>query len=224
MTNKLSRLILLPCLLTMHYSISAQHVLNSELNLPRSGDVILKQQVEYKDPGRAGENVIWNFGSLQSVNDEYRVTYRSPYAVDDSLYIMGRDTFLIENLGDDEILFIGTERRTRYYYRFADSVLWTLGYENAATFLHYDSPLLTGFYPLNYGDSHATTYNTSAIYSMTVPYHESGTRLACSRRFRNVALAFRRHIEKRNPHKSSAIAQRANADHRRRQYEFEYLF
>ncbi|MDR1371486.1 MAG: hypothetical protein LBJ72_15400 [Dysgonamonadaceae bacterium] len=161
-------MLLLPALLF------AQPAIKRELNLPRPGDVIIKQQVKYKDPGRAGENVIWNFGNLESINSEYSLKYSAPYPVADSMYIMGRDTLLLENLLENDYLFIGTERRTRYYYRYSDTCLWTLGYENAATFLHYDDPLLIGVFPLKYGDRYSCDYTTSAIYSMTVPYHETG--------------------------------------------------
>jgi hypothetical protein len=159
----------------MPMSIFAQHILTEKLNLPRSGDAIVKQQVAYKDPGRAGENVIWNFGNLESINSEYSLKYSAPYPVADSMYIMGRDTFFVDEFTENDYLFIGTEHRTRYYFRYSDSCIWTLGYENAATFLHYDTPLLTSKYPLQFGDAYTHPYNTSAIYSKTVPYHETGT-------------------------------------------------
>jgi hypothetical protein len=50
----------------------------SDRHIPQPGDEIVIRQVEYKDPGRNGENVIWNFSRLKSVNDEYTVTYSAP--------------------------------------------------------------------------------------------------------------------------------------------------
>ena len=50
-------------------SLYAQHSLQSELNYFRAGDEIIKQQVVYKDPGRTGENVLWDFSRLTSVDD-----------------------------------------------------------------------------------------------------------------------------------------------------------
>lgn len=41
--------------------IFPQSQLTSSLNMFRAGDVISKQQVEYKDPGRSGQNVLWDF-------------------------------------------------------------------------------------------------------------------------------------------------------------------
>jgi hypothetical protein len=48
---KLLWLFCLPCIPGI---LSAQHVLRSELNMFRAGDEIIKQQVEYKNPGRKG--------------------------------------------------------------------------------------------------------------------------------------------------------------------------
>ncbi|MDR1369134.1 MAG: T9SS C-terminal target domain-containing protein [Dysgonamonadaceae bacterium] len=153
--------------------LPAQHILRSELNLPRGGDEIVKQQVQYKDPGRSGENVIWNFGQLQSVNDEYTLTYSEPYLIGDSIYIMGMDTIPVSELSDD-YLFTGTEHYTMYYYRFTDSCLWTLGHENAATLLQYNPPLLSGVFPMKYGESHIATYGSQGVYSGSVPFEMEG--------------------------------------------------
>jgi hypothetical protein len=42
--------------------IHSQESLQSDLNMFRKDDAIVKQQVEYKTPGRLGENVLWDFG------------------------------------------------------------------------------------------------------------------------------------------------------------------
>ena len=56
-------------------SLGAQHSLQSRYNMFRADDVIIKQQVEYKDPGRSGANVLWDFSRLNVVNDEYELAY-----------------------------------------------------------------------------------------------------------------------------------------------------
>ncbi len=56
-------------------ALSAQHSLHSTLNMYRPGDVIIKQQVNYKSPGRSGENALWDFSKLTPVNKEYKLTY-----------------------------------------------------------------------------------------------------------------------------------------------------
>lgn len=59
-----------PCLL---YS-----QINKEHNRIRQGDKLVKYQVEYKDPGKAGENIVWDFSSLKTINEEYTVNYSLP--------------------------------------------------------------------------------------------------------------------------------------------------
>jgi hypothetical protein len=161
-------------LLSIPGILSAQHILQPELNLPRPGDEIIKQQVEYKDPGRSGENVIWNFGALQSVNDEYSLVYSEPFLIDDSLYIMGKETYRVTDYADAS-LFVGTEHRTQYYYLFQDSLLWGLGHENATATLNYSKPLLSGVLPLRYKDAYADTYISKGLYSGSIPFENEGT-------------------------------------------------
>lgn len=105
--------------------VSAQ--IDIRYNSPRPGDELIKQQVEYKDPGRDGANVIWDFGKLESINDEYSLVYSEPYLIDKSQYIMGRDTIPSKEIKQGELL-IGTEHNTMYYYRIKDNALWILGH------------------------------------------------------------------------------------------------
>ncbi|MDR0863777.1 MAG: T9SS C-terminal target domain-containing protein, partial [Candidatus Symbiothrix sp.] len=153
--------------------LPAQHTLQSELNLPRPGDEIIKQQVEYKDPGRIGENVLWDFGQLSIINDQYKLVYSEPFLIGDSIYLMGKETYRVTDYPDAQ-LFIGTEHHTRYYYLFQDSLLWALGHENAATVLRYIKPLLSGVFPLAYGEIHADTYSAQGVYSGRVPFENAG--------------------------------------------------
>ncbi|MCL2596311.1 MAG: hypothetical protein FWD66_01340 [Paludibacter sp.] len=160
-------------------AIAAPPHITRELNLPRSGDVIVKQQVEYKDPGRAGADVVWDFGQLQPINPEYTLEYEEPIYVEDSLsggfYLMGKDTVFASLLQPSDAVFIGREHRTLYYYVFTDSVLVTLGYQNAATDLHYRKPLLTGKLPMTFSDSLSHQYITEGFYTRSVPFAESGS-------------------------------------------------
>ena len=94
--------LLLLCPLVLCGQITLQY------NGLRSGDEILKQQVDYKDPGRDGENVIWDFGKLKSINDEYSLVYSSPVLQEKSYYVMGYDTIQAKNT-DQNSLIIGTE-------------------------------------------------------------------------------------------------------------------
>ena len=166
-------------LLTAVYTLGQVPQLKRELNLPRSGDVIVKQQVEYKDPGRAGADVVWDFGQLQSINPEYTLSYEEPAFVEDSVsggfYLMGKDTVFAYQLHPSDAVFICREHRTLYYYVFTDSVLVNLGYDNQATSLHYLTPLLTCKLPMTFGDSLFHRYLTAGFYTRKVPFAESGS-------------------------------------------------
>ncbi|GHT25203.1 hypothetical protein AGMMS4957_19580 [Bacteroidia bacterium] len=63
------------CLLSIPGMLTAQHSLQSNLNMFRAEDLIIKQQVSYKDPGRAGMNVLWDFSELDVENDDYGLLY-----------------------------------------------------------------------------------------------------------------------------------------------------
>ncbi|MDR0541245.1 MAG: T9SS type A sorting domain-containing protein [Dysgonamonadaceae bacterium] len=153
--------------------LPAQFVLKKELNLPRPGDEIVKRQVEYKDPGRSGENVLWDFSALSSVNDEYRLAYSSPFPVD-SVYIMGLDTVPVSAISYGELI-TGVEHYTLYYYRLSNNRLWALGHENPTNILQYASPLLSAVYPIAYGESHREKYASSGLYSSSEPFSGRGS-------------------------------------------------
>lgn len=57
--------------------LNAQEQLKKSTNIPRPNDAIFKQQVEYKNPGKSGKNVFWNFGELNAINKKYNIRYRS---------------------------------------------------------------------------------------------------------------------------------------------------
>jgi hypothetical protein len=153
--------------------LTAQQTLKSELNLPRIEDEIIKQQVEYKDPGRSGDKVIWDFSKLQSINDEYSLVYSAPGLIGDSIYIMGMDTIQAEDVENGELI-IGTEHYTMYYYRLSGNQLWTLGHENPTTLLQYTEPLLSSVFPVNFQDNHKEKYSTRGIYSSSQTFSSSG--------------------------------------------------
>ena len=52
--------------------VQGQTVLLQNTHLPREGDVILKQELQYKSPGRSGSNVIWDFSELSVLYTDYR--------------------------------------------------------------------------------------------------------------------------------------------------------
>ncbi len=112
--------------------LHAQERLNSETNMFRANDTIVKQQIEFKDPGRAGENVFWDFGKLKTLDKGYSITY--------------------SETADSTGLIAGTEHQTRYFYELKNDSLLLRGYENPTTRMTYNLPETLLTYPFKYGD------------------------------------------------------------------------
>ncbi|MDL2213480.1 T9SS type A sorting domain-containing protein [Bacteroides sp. OttesenSCG-928-N06] len=158
---------LLICLLfpvCMFAQLTHQH------NAMHPGDEIVKQQVVYKNPGKAGTDRFWDFSELSPVNTEYTVNYALPAIVDDSLYIMGRDTLTLE-----QFPLVGTEHYTMYYFLHHNDSLLQLGHENPNTQLQYTKPMLAMKYPFNYGQVLVSDYESKGLYSGTIDIHTRGT-------------------------------------------------
>lgn len=147
--------------------------INLQYNGLRSGDEIIKQQVDYKDPGRSGENVIWDFGKLKSVNDEYSLVYSSPVLQEKSFYVMGYDTIQAKSIAQNS-LFIGTEHNTMYYYQLKENQLLLLGHENPTNLLHYIQPIVSATYPTNYKQNQISSYQSEGIYSGRISFDTKG--------------------------------------------------
>lgn len=95
--------------------ISAQQFnLTAERNFYRPSDRIVKQKVDFKDPGSCGRNLTWDFSMLQSLNDEYKLDYSIP------------DSICMDTL-------CGMEHNTRYYYYQKRDTIWGIGFENSTT-------------------------------------------------------------------------------------------
>lgn len=85
----------------------AQTVLQQDTHMFREGDVILKQEVQYKSPGRSGKNVVWDFSELTPLENEYRESY-------DRM----------------DSLFTCSGMNATYQYRFSGDSLLCVGYFN----------------------------------------------------------------------------------------------
>lgn len=162
-------------LLTLFVGVSSYCFgqLTKTYNLPRGGDQIIKQQVDYKDPGRSGEEVVWDFSRLKAVNPEYKLTYRSPKAVGDSIYLLGKDTLSAKNIPEGDLV-VGMEHYTMYYYQLQGESLVCLGHENPVTLLHHTEPLLTMNYPFDYGSKVTKVYHSDGMYSSQEPIRIKG--------------------------------------------------
>jgi len=95
--------------------LNAETTITRTLQGMRSGDVIYKQQVEYKNPGRSGKDVLWDFSQLKTLNEHYKVNYFEP----------------IVKRGADTISITCVEHRTMYKYAYKGDSLLQLGFENS---------------------------------------------------------------------------------------------
>ena len=116
--------------------LRAQHSLQPHLNMFRANDLIFKQQIEYKNPGRSGENVLWDFSQLNVINDEYEIVY--------STY--------------NDTVITGAEHLTQYHYVLQNDSLLLWGFDNQSTQLHNLQPELLLKFPVNYGNEFGSCY------------------------------------------------------------------
>ncbi|GHV58336.1 hypothetical protein FACS1894182_10140 [Bacteroidia bacterium] len=142
-------------LLSIPGILSAQHSIETAINMPCAGDEIVKQQVEYKDPGDSGLHLVWDFRFLQPINEEYTLSYFLP----DSANIA---------------LLCGLEHNTRYYYRQGKDSLWAIGYENTTTTMNYTQPELQLCCPLQYGKTFTSNFEGEGEYGRMLPISITG--------------------------------------------------
>jgi len=148
--------------------------INAEHNRFRAGDTLIKQQVEYVDPGEAGADRFWNLKELKTVNDEYTLEYASPPLEGDSVYILGDKRYRAEEIEENELI-VGTEHNTMYYFRMKGDSLLQMGHENPTVALAYTSPMAILHFPLNYGEFISSGYKSQGLYSGVVDIHTEGT-------------------------------------------------
>ena len=160
-------------LLLVSLALPVSGQITKKNNASRAGDEIIKQQVEYKDQGRQGENVVWNFGELNPVNPEYKLNYYPAPLINDSIYIMGKDTIPVGSTASDD-LTIGIEHHTMYYYSISGDSLLTLGHENPVTLIKHNEPVLSMLYPFNYKQRAEKTFKSEGLYSSQEPIKTEG--------------------------------------------------
>ena len=141
--------------------------INERDNAPHIGDELLKRQVEYVDPGSAGENITWDFSHLQFTNNDYQVTYTEP-PFDGTTYIMGNSRFDI-NQTPPNSLIVCTQYYTMYYFQIKNNQLLEVGHENPATILDYNPKPAEEIYPSYYDTYYKSDYKSTYLYSATVP-------------------------------------------------------
>lgn len=136
-------LIVLFCFLRV-LILHSQSSINSELNMFRANDTIVKQQIEYKNPGRSGANVLWDFSKQSLIDKKYTLIYA-----------------LKKNTGS---IITGKEHRTRYYYSLQNDSLLLWGFENPTTKINHSQPELLLRFPTNYGDKTHSYYQGTGKY------------------------------------------------------------
>lgn len=162
------------CLLFLICTLPLYSQINSDYNGIRSGDQIIKQQVEYKDPGKSGKSIFWDFSDVKTINNSYILDYNLPPLQGDSLYILGQNSFPKNKVKENEFI-IGLEHNTMYYYRSTRDSLLVLGHENSAIQLKYTPALVQQVYPFNYGQTTKSVYTSTGLYSGTKELQTTGT-------------------------------------------------
>jgi len=150
--KKIIFLLYLNCFLQ---SVNAQSSLNNERNAYRAADQLVKQQIEFKDPGSSGKSLNWDFSSVQPVNEEYTLNYFIP----DSTQMT---------------LMCGLEHNTRYYFRQQQDSLQATGYENSTTYMEYKVPELRMHFPFAYGDTLYSRFEGVGEYCHRLPLFIKG--------------------------------------------------
>lgn len=153
--------------------LSATGQLNALHNHYRSGDVLIKQQVEFIDPGPSGTNLLWNFSKLKTIEEEYTLKYTDPPLEGDSVYILGDLRYGKGEISENELI-VGTEHNTMYYYQTKGGSLFQTGHENPVVKLEYTSPVLLIPFPLDYGQEVTSDYSSKGSYSGTIDIQTKG--------------------------------------------------
>lgn len=129
--------------------------LTVERNAYRAADQIVKQQVQYKDPGSSGPNITWDFCNLDIENDAYSLNYFIP------------DSSNMTRL-------CGVENGTHYYYTQQQDSLLAVGFENSTTIMEYLVPELRLHFPFAYGDTLFSYFTGVGQYCHNLPLAVSG--------------------------------------------------
>ena len=125
----------------------SQNILNGSTSLFRPGDIIAKQELQYKAPGPAGKDVIWDFRELIHLGSEYTECFIGK--IDSSLICLGGDN--------------------GYKYKFSGDSLFCIGYQTPTLHIDYLLPELRQIYPTVYKDSIHTFYYGEGVYSQMLP-------------------------------------------------------
>ena len=155
MSKKITFLICLYCLCPGLFNVSATHTITIDRNMYRAKDIIVKQQIEYIDPGLSGANILWDFSKTSTINDKYTLSYHA------------NDTSKSNRISS-------FEHGTHYIYTIEKDTLWLLEYNNRNVFMNYQKPEMIMRFPLNYGDTLSSSFSGKGKYCQTIDLFAEG--------------------------------------------------
>jgi len=148
-------LIFMICIACLSGAAQNPQKLTTDRNAYRAADQIVKQQVEYKDPGSSGKGLNWDFRMVQPINEEYSLNYFLPKK-------------------NDSTRICGMEHHTLYYFRQQKDSLQATGFENSTTLMKYKVPELRMHYPFVYGDTLFSHFEGTGEYCHRLPLSVKG--------------------------------------------------
>lgn len=152
---KKTYLLVIVLLLSIAAYGQGRHILQFNSHSYVVGDSLLKQQVDYIEPGAKGIGIVWNFQNIKPINESYLLTYS-------------------RNTNADTATLCAREHRTRYYYHQCYDSLSLTGFENATTFIKYIQPELRIKFPLSYGDTLFRRFWGVGQYCNKIPLRVNG--------------------------------------------------
>ena len=140
-------------LISLPFAVFPQQTLQNATQSIRGGDLLYKQQLQYKDPGRSGTQVLWDFSRLEAGEASYPVRYTAL----------------------NDFLITGTERITHYAYLQQGDSLLLVGFTNPTTVLKNIRPEVLLTFPFAYGDSIQTPFYAHGKYANRLEMDVMGT-------------------------------------------------
>jgi len=147
-------------IITLTMTVVNSQNLSFQRNKLRTGDKLIKQQLEYIDPGLDGEGLVWNFSRISINNEAYRLLY---------VNVNKKDT----------TKFLGLEHDTRYRYTQDQDTLFLTGFDNRNTFIRFNKPEAQLAFPFKYGDSIVSEFKGEGLYCNKIKLIANGVTVTC---------------------------------------------
>ncbi|HOW31125.1 MAG TPA: T9SS type A sorting domain-containing protein [Bacteroidales bacterium] len=145
----MKRLIFLLSLISLS-TLSAQTILTYHHNGLRPGDTITTQEIEYVEPGSAGENQVWDFSGL-------KFTGKINTSCLPENPLQGRQ-------GTTDYNVVMKEDDRVYYFSLDDNAYIEQGFTTGNTSIIYSDPIIRLKFPFAYGQTFTDKYLGDAVY------------------------------------------------------------